>query len=162
MSLGISSGMFAGALGGTKSAAHGLSSGAADASFGEMFKEAQGYLENPTGLGTGTSTGLDAAEDSLGRLSDDAFNAVKLQIQMKLQSLMEKQKAEAQAGPAPDLSKTDKLISFSHYLGTILDDTTRVADHEKAGDLLDKVLTKLQERAESGDLDAHAFLIDLV
>ena len=160
MALDISSGMFSGAVGSKSAALPGLSSGAADASFGDMFQEAQGYLDNPTGLGT--STNLDASEDSLSRLSNDAFNAVKLQIQMKLQALMDKQKAEAQGTAAPDMSKTDKLIEFSHYLGSVLDDTTRVADHEKAGELLDKVLLKLQERADAGDLDAHAFLIDLV
>ena len=75
---------------------------------------------------------------------------------------MEKQKSEEQGAASPDLSKTDKLIQFSHYLGAILDVMTRVGDHEKAGGLLDKVLLKLQERAEAGDRDAHAFLIDLV
>jgi hypothetical protein len=162
MSLGISSGIFSSALGNKSAVLPGLSSGAADASFGEMFQDAQGYLDNPTGLGMGTSKDLESSEDSFSRLSDDAFNAVKLQIQMKLQALMEKQKAEEQGAASPDLSKTDKLIQFSHYLGAILDDMTRVGDHEKAGGLLDKVLLKLQERAEAGDLDAHAFLIDLV
>lgn len=160
MSLGISSGMFSSALGG-KSAGLPSQLGATESSFGEMFQEAQGYLDNPTGMGLGTSTGLDEAEDSLSRMSDGAFNAVKMQIQTKLQALMEKQRAEEQSGN-PDLAKTDKLVQFAHHLGGILDDETRRVDHEKAGELLDKVLIKLQGLADAGDLDAQAFLMDLV
>ncbi len=162
MSFGVSSGMFSNVLGATSAtASSGSATSAGDASFANLFQEAQQHLSNPTGMGA-VDTELTAADDSLSRLSNDAFNAVKMQIQMKLQSLMEQQKAETQTVPKEALSKTEELLQFANYLGALLNDQTRSSDHEKAEDLLGKVLVKLQERAADGDLDAQAFLIDLV
>jgi hypothetical protein len=163
MSLNIPSGMLSSALGAKSPDVSGLSAGTSDASFGDLFQEAQQNLANPTGFGLGTSSrASDSSDDSLSRLSNDAFNSVKMQIQMKLQALMEKQKMEKPEVAPEALSKTEQLVQLSEYLGKILADETRVADHEKAGDILDKVLVKLQERAAAGDLAADSFLVDLV
>jgi len=163
MSLGISSGMFSSALGTKSSSLSGLSGGTEDAAFDGILQEAAQHLNNPTGFGLGAVSGTSTdSEDSLSRLSNDAFNSVKMQIQMKLQSLMEKQKIEEADVSPTELSKTEKLVDLATYLGEILDDNARVADHEKAGEILDKVLVKLQDRAADGDLDAKSFLLDLV
>lgn len=162
MSLGISSGMFSTAAGVKSPSVSGLSGGTPEAAFGDLFQEAQQHLANPTGFGGGTASDTtDSSDDALSRLSNDAFTSVKMQIQMKLQALMEKQKVEQPDVTPAELSKTDQLVQMAEYLGKILDDNTRTADHEKAGGILDKVLTKLQERAAAGDLDAESFLVDL-
>jgi hypothetical protein len=158
MGLGISSGLFSSTLGTSAGSLSGVSSGTDVSSFG-AFLEAQQHLDNPTGTSLGLSSGpLDSQETSLNRLSNDAFNAVKLQIQMKLEALLEKQKKDKGEPSSPGaLSKTEQLVQFATYLGTVLNDQTRASDHEKASDLLDKVFLKLQDRAAAGDLDAESF-----
>jgi hypothetical protein len=163
MGLGISSGLFSSTLGTSAGSLSGVSSGTDVSSFGALL-EAQQHLDNPTGTSLGLSSGpLDSQETSLNRLRNDAFNAVKLQIQMKLEALLEKQKKDKGEPSSPGaLSKTEQLVQFATYLGTVLNDQTRASDHEKASDLLDKVFLKLQDRAAAGDLDAESFLLNLV
>lgn len=121
-------------------------------------------MENPTGLMGGSST--DSTEedaDSFSRLSNDAFQSVRMQIQMKLQTLLEKQKAAmAETEHQSQSPQTDMLIRFADYLGSVLDTPSRSEEHPKAEALLDKVLAKLQANADKGDLDAQAYLVELM